>query len=162
MFAYNVEIKAQCANLERVRMILKTVDASFSLSCRQKDYYISGNDNVLKVRESGGNITIFKKDGNQLREVDNALMGELLISTCKVERVVEKTREIYVVGNVRINLDTVENLGTFVEIVAGTQDAESWPDGLIQQCKYYLSLLGLKAKDVTPFSYADIQEKMVG
>ena len=50
----------------------------------------------------------------------------MLIKSIGIKVVVEKTRKIYFVDNVKIHFDEVENLGSFVEVEAIDLDGTLW------------------------------------
>ncbi len=159
---HTIEIKARCQNPERIKEILKTVDAKYQGCNNETDSYLKNNGHILKLRESGNVVTIFKyteaTTTNRLyRQVSNSLMKDLLIKTCGLDKVITKHREIYIIDNVKINIDCVEGLGNFVEIEAESDDENR--DTTLQLCKFYLSLMGIKQRDIIPFSYGDIVER---
>ena len=154
---HTIEIKARCQNPERIKEILKTVDAKYQGCNNETDSYLKNNGHILKLRESGNVVTIFKyteaTTTNRLyRQVSNSLMKDLLIKTCGLDKVITKHREIYIIDNVKINIDCVEGLGNFVEIEAESDDENR--DATLQLCKFYL-----KQRDIIPFSYGDIVER---
>ena len=162
MTPYTIEFKARCENPERIKQILKTVDAQYQGCNNETDSYLKNNGHILKLRESGNIVTIFKYTeettaGKLCRQVCNPLMKDLLIQTIGLDKVVTKRREIYIIDNVKINIDQVEGLGNFVEIEAESDDENR--DATIQTCKFYLSLMGIKQRDIIPFSYGDIMER---
>ena len=164
MTPYTIEIKARCQNPERIKAILETVNAKYQGCNNETDSYLKDNSQILKLRESGNIVTIFKyteetTTGKLYRHVSNKLMKDLLIKTCGLDKVVTKRREIYIIDNVKINIDQVEGLGNFVEIEAESDD-ENYSSTL-QTCKFYLSLMGIKQRDVIPFSYCDMLREAV-
>lgn len=126
----NIEIKAKVSNLERPRQIALELGAQSAGTDYQKDTYFRTPQGRLKLRESrlSGNQLIPyvrsdlsgpKRSDYLLIPIENAercraLLGEIL----GTETVVEKVREIYLLRNVRIHLDTVKDLGTFIEFEA--------------------------------------------
>ncbi|MBO4372292.1 MAG: class IV adenylate cyclase [Bacteroidales bacterium] len=161
MTPYTIEIKARCQNPERIKAILETVEAKYQGCNNETDSYLKDNSHILKLRESGNIVTIFKyteetTTGKLYRQVSNSLMKDLLIKTCGLDKVVTKRREIYIIDNVKINIDQVEGLGNFVEIEAESDD-ENYT-ATLQNCKFYLSLLGIKQRDIIPFSYCDMAQ----
>ena len=69
---------------------------------------------------------------------------------------VYKKREIFFIENVKFHLDTVKDLGTFVEIEAIDKDGDIGKDKLLEQCNYYLNLFGIDSKDLIANSYSDM------
>ena len=68
---------------------------------------------------------------------------------------VNKLRKIYFVDNVKFHIDTVNNLGSFVEIEAINFQNQN-EEELSSQCKYFLDLIGLKEEDCIDSSYSDL------
>jgi adenylate cyclase class 2 len=73
--------------------------------------------------------------------------------------VVEKTREIYTLEKIRVHLDQVKGLGTFVELERPTKDEI----GEINKSKSMLAdvcaKLGIKDEDFEALSYADLLDR---
>ena len=57
-------------------------------------------------------------------------LKEVLTKALGVLTVVDKKREIYFIGNVKFHIDTVESLGTFIEIEAQDHDGTIGKDKL--------------------------------
>lgn len=69
---------------------------------------------------------------------------------------VDKQREIYFIENVKFHVDTVKNLGTFLEIEAIETHGALGKDKLLEQCQNYLHLFGIPKEDLIPVSYSDL------
>ena len=70
--------------------------------------------------------------------------------------VVDKEREIYFIDNIKIHLDLVKGLGTFLEI-----EAQSEADGLAEetlnrQCRQLMEAFGIMPDDLLSNSYSDL------
>jgi len=70
--------------------------------------------------------------------------------------IVDKKREIYFIDNVKFHIDTVKNLGTFVEIEAIDQEGIISEDNLRKQCQKYLDLFTISKNDLISCSYSDM------
>jgi adenylate cyclase class 2 len=70
--------------------------------------------------------------------------------------VVDKQREIYFIDNVKFHIDTVANLGTFMEIEAIDNDGSIGLNKLQEQCNYYMKLLNISEEDLISVSYSDL------
>ena len=86
---------------------------------------------------------------------DNALK-DILIKTLGIKAVVDKRRKIYFIANVKFHFDTVEGLGTFVEVEAIDKDGSIGKEKLQEQCDQYAALLGINAEDYCSASYSDM------
>jgi len=168
----NIEIKARCTNHEIIRKILISGNAEFKGTDHQIDSYFEVNSGRLKLRE--GNIEnalihYNREDKDEPKESDvllykttkNSLLKELLTKALGKLITIDKEREIYFIDNVKFHLDTVKDLGEFIEIEAiGNDDHDK--SALLQQCKFYLNLFGISKSDLIPVSYSDMMlEKQI-
>jgi adenylate cyclase, class 2 len=126
----NIEIKAldpnRAATLERCRL-LDTVDAGL---LHQRDTYFAVARGTLKLREELGSGTaeliLYERpadDGIRSSHYVRApVAGEetrrLLERALPIVGVVEKRRHLFLWNQIRIHLDEVEGLGSFVELEA--------------------------------------------
>lgn len=163
----NIEIKARCDNHEKIRDILKSKNADFKGTDHQIDTYFKVPNGRLKLREGNienhlifyerenqagpkqSKVTLFEnKPGSSLKEILSKALGILVA--------VDKKREIYFIKNVKFHIDTVANLGTFMEIEAIDSDGTIGKEKLQKQCQYYLDLFGIKTDDLLSKSYGDM------
>jgi predicted adenylyl cyclase CyaB len=166
----NLEIKARCADLDAARAVAERLGAVRLGLDRQRDTYFATREGRLKLRESslsGGQLIAYlrpdrpgarRSDYRVVPVEDAASLRALLARLLGVHRVVTKQREIWLLENVRIHLDRVEGLGTFLELEAvfdGTAEAEA-----AQQTKVarLLRELGISRADLIATSY----EALVG
>jgi len=163
----NIEIKAKCSDHEKIRSILKSRKADFKGTDHQIDTYFKVNNGRLKLRE--GNIENFivfykreDKEGPKQSDVilfkpdPNSSLKEILLTSLGALVVVDKQREIYFIGNVKFHIDTVKNLGTFMEIEAIDSDGSFSKEKLLEQCENYLKLFGIPKDDLISVSYSDL------
>lgn len=163
----NIEIKARCNDHEKIRSILKSRNADFKGTDHQIDTYFKVNNGRLKLRE--GNIENFlvfykreDKEGPKQSDVilfksdPNSSLKEILLTSLGTLVVVDKQREIYFIENVKFHIDTVKNLGTFMEIEAIDSDSTFSKEKLLGQCENYLQLFGISKNDLISVSYSDL------
>ena len=163
----NIEIKAKCNDHEKIRSILKSRKADFKGTDHQIDTYFKVNNGRLKLRE--GNIENFlvfyereDKEGPKQFNVllfksdPNSSLKEILLTSLGALVIVDKQREIYFVENVKFHIDTVKNLGTFMEIEAIDSDGSFSKEKLLEQCQNYLDLFGIPKVDLISVSYSDL------
>ncbi|NWF88795.1 MAG: CYTH domain-containing protein [Ignavibacteriaceae bacterium] len=167
MTQLNIEIKARSNKQNDIREILKSLNAEFKGVDHQVDTYFKVNSGRLKLREGNienslvhyerediegpkrSNVTFYKSaDKFSLKEILSKALGILVV--------VDKTREIYFIENVKFHIDSVKDLGTFVEIEAIDFDGKIGKDKLYEQCKYYLNLFKIKDEDLISDSYSDM------
>ena len=70
--------------------------------------------------------------------------------------VVSKSREIYFVDNVKIHIDEVSGLGSFVEVEAIDSDGSIAVETLKEQCMSFLEAFGISDGDLVAVSYSDL------
>lgn len=163
----NIEIKARSGNVRFIREWLLQNGADYKGTDSQTDTYFNVTGGRLKLRE--GNIEnnlISYHRANQagpksshfdlLPVAEPARLKKMLSDTIGVKAIVQKTREIYYIKNVKFHLDEVPGLGTFVEIEAGNILADLSGEELLQQCEYYMMVFGISENDLLTSSYSDM------
>jgi adenylate cyclase class 2 len=162
-----IEIKARSADHDRARMVLRERSARFVGLDHQVDTYFRAADGRLKLREgtiesslihyrrenvSGpkhSQVTLFANPpGSTLKAILRDALG--------VDVVVDKQREIYFLDNVKVHLDDVAGLGTFVEIEAIDGDGSRSLDALRAQCEELMAAFGIEHGDLLAVSYSDL------
>jgi predicted adenylyl cyclase CyaB len=161
----NLELKARCADLERARERAREVATAWVGVDEQVDTYFATRAGRLKLRESSLSgaqlIPYFRSDARAAKRSDYQViavddgpgLARMLAAMLGVQRVVRKRREIALYENVRIHLDRVEQLGTFVELEAVWDGSEA---GLAEQERKVAFLrerLGVLEEDVIAGSY---------
>jgi predicted adenylyl cyclase CyaB len=166
----NIEIKAKCYNQDKIREILKSKGADFRGIDHQIDTYFRVNTGRLKLREGNiENALVFYNRSDQegpkqsnvtlLKVEPKSEIKDILTKALGVLIVVDKLREIYFIENIKFHIDSVKNLGKFVEIEA--IDTGDIPKAkLEEQCKHYLELFGIKKEDMISVSYSDLLLKI--
>ncbi len=163
----NVEIKARCNAYEKVRKVLKSRNADYKGIDHQIDTYFKVNFGRLKLREGNiENYLIFydreNKEGPKeskvilFENVPDSSLKNILVKALGVLMIVDKQREIYFIGNVKFHLDTVKNLGEFMEIEAIDMDGSIGKEKLFNQCQSYLDLFQISKADLISDSYSDL------
>ncbi len=167
MKVINVEIKAICNDLEKIRRILLERNAKLIGLDHQVDTYYRSSSGRLKLRE--GNIEnnlIWYQRPDQAgpktshcvlykTEKDSALKA-ILHDAMGVMVVVDKEREIYFIDNIKIHLDQVKGLGTFLEIEAQSEEGDKSEELLYSQCVKLMDELGIRNEDLVNESYSDL------
>ncbi len=161
----NFEFKARMRDERRVRKTLKRLRARYVGLDHQLDTYFDAPAGRLKVREGRiENALIFYRRANSARprrsSVDLMLLPRrnglraILSQVLKPRVAVDKKREIYFVGNVKIHLDRVRGLGKFLEVEAISRTGRL--DRARGQALRFQKLLGVARQDIIPQSYADL------
>lgn len=162
----NVEIKAKCVNHDQARAFLLSREAAYVGKDHQTDTYFRVERGRLKLREGEIENALIFYEREDLAGPKNSrflyyptrpgsVLKEVLARSLGVLVVVNKRRDIFLIDNVRFNLDTVEKLGPFVEIEAGAAGEEADLE-LLTQCNYYLKALGVEEEDLVTVSYSDL------
>ena len=161
----NLEIKARCEDLDSMRGRAVRIATQWIGVDHQVDTYFVTRSGRLKLRESslsGGELIPYvRPDGEAPKRSDYQVipvedpegLKELLTGLLGVHRVVAKEREIWLYQNVRIHLDQVEGLGTFIELEAVFEDGAD--DETEQQLKvaFLRDTLGIPDEDLVAISY---------
>jgi len=164
----NIEIKARCPDRRRIRRILSDCGPEFRGEDHQIDTYFRSRRGRLKLREGRiENSLIYydRPDRAGPKRADVILhttdppaddLKAALTAAMGVQVVVDKTREIYFIDNVKFHIDRVEGLGDFIEIEAIDAAGDLGVETLRAQCKRYMDLLGIDPADRVERSYSDM------
>ncbi|MEK6858948.1 MAG: class IV adenylate cyclase [Nanoarchaeota archaeon] len=163
----NIEFKARCSDLERVRIILKERGADFKGVDHQVDTYFNVRKGRLKLREGSieNHLIFYERQDTSGSKQSNVILfptepdsiiKSMLTKSNGILAVVDKKREIYFIDNVKFHLDTVEGLGSFVEVEAIDYEGSMGVDKLKAQCDSYQELLKIRSEDFIAHSYSDM------
>ncbi len=131
----NIEIKAKCQSLASARLIADAIKTQYLGELHQIDTYFRTRAGKLKLREINGiqaqlipyvkdySFGPMRSDYTVLDVIDPLALKSLLDKTLGTVVVVDKKRTVFLVDNVRIHLDEVKNLGTFIEFEAVYQES---------------------------------------
>jgi adenylate cyclase, class 2 len=171
----NIEIKARIDDFSKIRPVLSDECAVFIGHDHQCDTYFSVPSGRLKIREGTiENCIVWyerpdipgpKQCSYHLIPFEGgdgklSAMRELLEKSLGVTIQVVKEREIYFIGNVKIHLDTVAELGHFVEIEAIGRES-LYGDNLRFQCDRLLKRFGICPEALMDCSYSDMLMKVI-
>ncbi len=162
---HNLEVKARCGDLSTARERVARIATEHVGVDHQLDTYFRTAKGRLKLRESslaGGQLVAYLRpdaDGPRWSEYrvvpveDPASLKALLTEILGLHRVVEKEREIFLYENVRIHLDQVTGLGTFLELEA-VADSNSDADRAQQdKIAFLMQELSIEPQDLVTTSY---------
>lgn len=163
----NIEFKAKCNNILEAEQKLLQLLPKFIGEDHQIDTYFNVTNGRLKLRE--GNIensliyyeranTKDVKQSNVIlyNHTPNQQLKDLLTTVHGVKVVVDKKRKIYFIDNVKFHFDTVENLGTFIEVEAIDTDGTIPVEKLQEQCNFYAQFFNISSYDYIAYSYSDL------
>ena len=170
----NVEVKVRVPNTAPIRALLRARNAVFKGLDHQTDTYFSVPDgrpgDRLKVREGTVEsclVHYVRPNEQGARRCDYTIcrfapgdsaaegVKRTLASALGVVAVVEKHREIYILGRLKCHLDELPGLGSFFEIEA-VSDGVVTEDDLRAECGQFLEECGLSEDDGIDCSYLDM------
>lgn len=169
--SFNIELKANCADLEVFEAKVKKLNHTFDGEDKQIDTFYHVPRGRLKLRESSlyGDFLIpyLRPDNSGPKRSDYSLLPVSDVPATKrvlegmfgCQLVVKKIRKIYLHENVRIHIDLVEKLGSFVEfeaVVDNESDVEKNHEKVDDLIKYF----GIAQKDFVSIAYADLLQKL--
>lgn len=163
----NIEIKARCRAPETIRKILISLGARAVGTDHQIDTYFNVKAGRLKLREGNiensliyyrreDNLAPKQSDVTLFKTEPNSALKEILTNALGVKTVVDKSREIYFIDNVKFHIDSVSGLGNFVEIEAIDEAGTIGGDELLRQCRHYMELFKIEQNDLIKSSYSDM------
>ncbi len=163
----NFEFKAATTQLALLEEKLLTLNPVLKGTDVQTDTYFNVSEGRLKLREGNienalihyirPNIAGAKQSDILLyKHQPDATLKAILVKTLGVKVVVKKSRKIYFVDNVKFHFDTLENLGTFVEVEAIADEQHATLEAIQEQANFYKDFLGIEEKDFVAVSYSDL------
>ncbi len=167
--ASNVEIKARVADLAALRERALALGAAPAGHLQQRDTFFRVARGRLKLRELGpgdGELIFYERpDAPGPKRSDYAIhptgdpatLRELLGRALGVRGVVEKRRELLMLGRTRIHLDQVRGLGDFLELEV-VLDADELPANGEKVAHEILGGLGVPATALVSGAYIDLLE----
>jgi len=164
-----VELKAKMKDVKEVKRRLSLLGAQHIGSFHQIDTYFKVHQGRLKIRETekrdSGEIIFYERPDVPNIKKSHVLLiqvqppeiaKELLSKLFPTSIVVEKIREVYILGETRVHLDQVSQLGTFIELelptTGGTEEIRKG-ESLLADLG---AKLGIMKEDLEALSYADL------
>ena len=166
--AENVELKARLRDADAVLAAARALGASDHGTMAQTDTYFPARSGRLKLRESDGQaaelIAYSRADASDaklsryVRVPASSAVAEALDAALGTRIVVAKQRRLLIYENVRIHLDEVEGLGSFLEFeaVLGPADSRAAAEAKVAALE---RALGIGADDHVAVGYADLLEQ---
>lgn len=163
----NIELKARLRDLERARQVARQVATQHLGVLHQVDTYFHSRRGRLKLRESSDRPAelIYYQRPHQggakgsdyflIPVGDPEALKIALSAACGVRGVVEKRRDLYLAENVRIHLDEVVGLGSFLEFEAVLDETIDDDTGQAQ-VERLTNLFQIAPSDLLAGSYSDL------
>ena len=167
---HNIEFKAELRDPIAARQQCKVIGAQLIGTLRQTDSYFRLADGRLKRREAPGEpiewIYYHRKDAVRPRLCNYSILTEEQATrrwgtqSLKHWLNVVKTRELWLLDNVRIHIDDVDQLGTFLEfeaIVSKERDVKECHMAL----QHLREVFGPTLGEAVATSYSDLMAQIV-
>lgn len=166
----NLEIKARCRDLEAARRRAEAIATEYLGLDHQVDTYFVTRQGRLKLRESslsGGQLVPYlrpdqpgpkRSDYRVIPVEEPASLKALLTEILGRHRVVDKQREIFLFENVRIHLDRVKGLGSFLELEAVFDGSPGAEPEQQRKVDWLMKELGVAEDDLLATSYEALVE----
>ena len=162
-----IEIKARCNKQDKVRNILIEENADYKGKDHQIDTYFNVRNGRLKLREGEieNNLIHYERSNQKgpkqssvllYKSSPNSSLKGVLEKSNGILVIVDKEREIYFIDNIKFHIDTVKDLGDFIEIEAIDENGSIGRTKLLQQCQDYLKKFAVVEKDLVECSYSDL------
>lgn len=163
----NFEFKARHNDIATAEKKLNEHHPLFVGEDHQVDTYFNVPNGRLKLREGTieqalifyqrSNVAGAKQsDVTLYQHQREAALKQVLTQSLGIKTVVDKNRRIYFIDNVKFHFDTVEGLGSFIEVEAIDKDGSLGVETLKEQCRQYQQLLGVQETDFIAESYSDL------
>ena len=163
----NIELKARCEDFGRLREACRSLGAEDQEPERQIDTCFKVAHGRLKLRESlrsGAELIYYarpdvawaRESHYEICPVEDAEgLKAVLRKALGMQAVVTKRREIFVIGNVRIHLDKVQGLGSFVELEGIVENAAELAV-VAEEVRALQQALAIDDRSLVKESYADL------
>lgn len=167
--ATNVEIKARVSDLDSLKQKVERICDAPAELIEQEDVFFNGPHGRLKLRifseDSGELIYYERSDQAGPKRSQYFISGTVeprkliivLESALGIRGVVRKQRWLYCVGNTRVHLDEVEELGSFMELEVVLSTGQRIEEGEAVAAQL-MATLGIDDSDLVPGAYIDLLE----
>jgi predicted adenylyl cyclase CyaB len=167
----NIELKISIDNFRDIIKVLKKIGARYNGTMRQVDIYYFYKNGRLKLRYINNKIfelIFYQRPDKKIGKISNYQILKIkpeklnfikfvLDNTLGKRSIIRKERHLWIYRNTRIHLDTVHNLGKFVELETVIRRIS-----LKEAKKQYnriLKLLKILNTKIQKESYSDLLEK---
>ncbi|UCF78606.1 MAG: class IV adenylate cyclase [Candidatus Eiseniibacteriota bacterium] len=165
--ASNVEIKARAKDFTRQRELAEAMSDTAAEHMFQEDVFFNVPDGRLKLRSSGdsaGELIYYERgdvSGPRMsryfigRTEDRSSLKRVLSSSLGVYGLVRKYRTLFRVGDIRVHLDRVEDLGDFIELEYVMRDDTVEGDA-VRAVRDLMTRLCIRERDLIDVAYIDL------
>ncbi|XP_049323295.1 uncharacterized protein LOC125782640 [Astyanax mexicanus] len=163
----NVEIKAQVYDHDTLTQRAKEISGSEGTIIKQQDTFFTVSKGRLKLRDfknGSGQLIFYERpdmDGPKLSNYsitatdDPDGLRKVLTDALGQVGEVKKERRLYMVGQTRVHVDTVEGLGNLMELEVVMKENQSTEEG-VAIANQLMQDLGVKNEDLIEGAYMDL------
>jgi len=166
----NVEIKAKVSNLKQLLEQAKTLAGTEATIIKQHDTFYKAPNGRLKLRRllntGNGELIFYDRpdtEGPKLSNYEKVAidsrnlsgLNEVLVKALGVKNDVKKIRYLFTIGQTRVHVDEVDNLGSFMELEVCLRPEQTPGDGE-QVAHGLMTKLGIEEKDLISGAYVDL------
>jgi predicted adenylyl cyclase CyaB len=165
----NIEIKARARKFEDIRSRAEKLSDVPVQVIPQEDIFFNTPQGRLKLRILADHAQLIyyirpdqegpkRSDYHITRSNDPENLKRVLELAYGIRGIIKKTRYLYLVGQTRIHLDDVQDLGQFMELEVVMEDGQSDADGQ-KIAEDLMVALGVERADLIDGAYMDLLEK---
>ncbi len=167
----NIEFKARLKDIDHAVEMARGINAEDRGDLLQTDTYFHATAGRLKIRQIGDNregqlVAYDRTDLPEARSCDYDLVhvphaADLIAALAKtlgVRTVVRKTRRLFLWKNIRIHLDSVDDLGIFLEFEAVIGEEDD-PEQARHDLQFLSEKFSVAPEDILSQSYCDMVEQ---
>lgn len=163
----NIEVKARDSDPATTRALAEQISDSPAVELKQEDTFFSCPNGRLKLRQisqADNELIFYRRPDLAGTKQSDYIIAPVAAPECLVAvltaafgswRTVVKTRVLFHVGQTRIHLDTVEGLGSFVELEVVLREGQSAGEGH-EIARELMVKLGIRESDLVEGAYADL------
>ncbi|KAJ0170001.1 hypothetical protein K1T71_014607 [Dendrolimus kikuchii] len=172
----NVEIKAKIKDYKEICKLAEELSGGPPTIINQDDTFYKVNHGRLKLRvyrDKSATLVRYDREDNgepnlceyellnfSKEESDKPkLLDEMLRKCCGTRGRVIKERKLFMVGQTRIHIDTVKDLGHYMELEVVLDDSQSLEDGQ-KIAKELQNKLQVRDEDLIHCAYVDLLDKL--
>jgi predicted adenylyl cyclase CyaB len=165
----NIEIKARAREFDEIQARAEKLSSQPVEVIPQEDIFFNTPQGRLKLRilpgEKGQLIYYTRPDKEGPKRSDYHIfhagdpesLKRVLELAYGIRGIVKKTRYLYLVGQTRVHLDDVEDLGSFMELEVMLQEGQSEAEGQAI-AEDLMERLGVARSDLLEGAYMDLLE----
>ncbi len=164
--ARNIEIKARLSQRSELEDRIVPIADSGPITLEQIDQFYRVPEGRLKLRQINSEhaeLIFYRRsdsagpktsDYSRVGVVHPQQLGQLLTEALEPLGIVKKTRTLYLIGQTRVHLDEVEDLGSYLELEVVLEDTQTESEGetIAQQL---MVQLGIASEDLVEGAYID-------